>query len=446
MGSHMRKTSARERMPWLTWLLALACVAAVALLGGVGKLIADRSAAEEQARIEAQLAEEEAARAEAEAEAARQREAEILALEAKPDPVTVDIMMVGDMLIHLGVYQSGIRDDGTLSYEHLFAPIQADIDAADIAIVNQETMLGGMELGFSGYPEFNSPHEIGAAEANAGFDVVLSATNHAMDKRMAGISSALGFWRANYPDMNVLGIAETKEEYDRVCIIDKDGFKVAVLNYTYGTNDIPLPEDNPYAVTLLDEGKIRADVAAAREQGADAIVACPHWGTEYEYVPDDDQRWWADLFLELGVDVVIGSHPHVIEPVEVLEREDGRSMVVFWSLGNFVSTQAEAPNMVGGMAKCRLVKDADGVHVESYGLWPTVTHRAPGTSFAAYKLCDYTEELAGANEIRSLDGRFTREWCVGFCREVLGEGFDESSCSLEATLAATPAEELPAAA
>ncbi len=427
---------AERGRPWLTALLTIACVAAMALVGYVGLLIRNEGVAEERARAEAARAAE--------------RQAEILQLESapepKPEPVTIDVMMVGDVLVHLGVYQSGIHDDGSLSYEHLFAGIQSDIDAADIAIVNQETMLGGMELGFSGYPQFNSPHEIGAAEANVGFDVVLSATNHAMDKGMAGISSALGFWRANYPDMHVLGIAESKEEYDRVHIIEKDGFKVAVLNYTYDTNGLPLPEDNPYAVTLLDEGKIRADVEAARAQGADAIVCCPHWGTEYEYVPDESQHRWADLFLELGVDVVIGSHPHVIEPVEVLEREDGHRMVVFWSLGNFVSTQAEAPNMVGGMAKCRLVKDAQGVHVTSYDLYATVTHRAPGTSFSAFKLCDYSEEQASENGILAVDGRFSRAWCVDFAREVLGDAFNPETCSVGGVLEATEAEELPAAA
>ena len=123
-----------------------------------------------------------------------------------PPDVTVDIMMIGDILAHEGVYNSGLQADGTYNFDHLFKNIKSDISAADIRIVNQETILGGVELGLSGYPCFNSPYEIGVAEAKAGFNVILHATNHTLDKGLTGVENCLNFWKTNYPEMAVLGI------------------------------------------------------------------------------------------------------------------------------------------------------------------------------------------------------------------------------------------------
>lgn len=348
-----------------------------------------------------------------------------------PPDVTVDIMMIGDILAHEGVYNSGLQADGTYNFDHLFKNIKSDISAADIRIVNQETILGGVELGLSGYPCFNSPYEIGVAEAKAGFNVILHATNHTLDKGLTGVENCLNFWKTNYPEMAVLGINETEEDYNDIYVYNKDGFKIAILNYTYGTNGIAIPASKPYIVNMLDVDKITQDVTKAKEL-ADMVVVCPHWGTEYVYEPDSNQKYWTNLFLKLGVDVVIGAHPHVMEPVETLTRDDGHQMVVYYSLGNFVSNQDKMPRMLGGMAKVTLVKSGtdNSCYVKQYSYTPIVTQKLFGTSLiTSYKLSDYNDTLASENAIRKDSGNseFSLSYCQELCKLVFGDSYDESS-------------------
>lgn len=338
----------------------------------------------------------------------------------------VTLAMAGDVLVHPGVWMSGERPDGTRCYDHLFARVRPALEAADIAIVNQETVLGTPDMGYSGYPSFSSPQEFGDAEAAAGVDVALSATNHALDRGYAGIEATAGFWRERHPEVACAGIATSREGLDAFPVLERDGVRVAILNYTASTNGIPLPADAPWCVSLLDGERVAADVARARSQGADAVVACPHWGTEYRSEPTSEQRGQADLFLELGVDVVIGTHPHVLEPVEVLERADGHRTVVFWSLGNLVSYQARKDAMVGGLAGVTLERGGGGLRVAAASLTPLVTHIAPGTAFTTYPISEYTEELAADNAIRRSDGAgdFSLAWCHDLCSRVLGPGYD----------------------
>lgn len=348
--------------------------------------------------------------------------------EAAPDELS--LLMVGDVLVHTGVWQSGERADGTRSYDHLFAQVADDVAAADLALVGQETILGGDALGISGYPTFNSPQEIGDAEVAAGFDVALCGSNHALDKGMAGIEAALGYWRSAHPEVLVTGIADSQAAFDALPIVEREGHRIAVLNYTYGTNGIPLPQ--PWAVRQLDEAQIAADAAAVREAGAEAVIACPHWGVEYAAAPSDDQHRWAQVLADAGADAIIGGHPHVVQPFEAIESAEGRAVPVFWSVGNFTSTQPRKDTMVGAMAQVSLLFDDGGCEVTSCALTPLVTHRAAGTAFTTYRLADYTEELAAANQIRGMSGcgDFSFQWCVDFCAERLGDAFDAASCRL----------------
>lgn len=341
---------------------------------------------------------------------------------AAPKRIQVDLMMIGDMLVHEGVYKSGLQDDGTYNFDHLFAQILPDIKAADISIVNQETILGGTELGLSGYPTFNSPYELADAISGAGFNVALHATNHTIDKGLRGVNNCMAYWK-NFPNVKVLGINENEEQYNSIYVYEKEDFKIAILNYTYGTNGIPIPKDNPYVVNLLDEDKIRQDVAKAKEI-SDLVIVCPHWGTEYVYEPDSWQKKWTNLFLELGVDVVLGAHPHVIEPVEVKTREDGHQMLVYYSLGNFVSNQDRSPRMLGAMAKVSMIKDDSGAYVNSYSVVPLVTQKLFGKGLiTTYKLSDYTQELASQNAIRRDEhgADFSLKFCQDLSQQVFGD-------------------------
>lgn len=350
--------------------------------------------------------------------------------ETQQNRVDIRLIMIGDILAHEGVYNSGKYPDGTYNYDHLFAQIKDDIQAADIAIVNQEVVLGGVELGLSGYPCFNSPIELGDALVEAGFNVVLHATNHALDKGAVGLDRTMQFWKENHPEIAVLGIHETQEDYDNnnVYIYEQDGVRIAILNYTYGTNGIPLPAGREYMVNLLtkeNEEKITADITYAKEN-SDFVIVCPHWGTEYVYQPDSWQKYWTDFFAAQNVDLVLGTHPHVIEPVERVTRADKRSMLVYYSLGNFVSNQDRIPRMLGAMAKVTITKKSGLTYISNYEVEPLVTHKLFGTGLiTTYRLRDYTDQLAAENRINSDEAGFSVEALKNLCRQVFGTMYKE---------------------
>lgn len=345
----------------------------------------------------------------------------------EPTPESITLLMVGDILLHTPVEKSAKREDGSYSYDAIFANTNDLIEAADLALVNQEVILGGTELGISGYPRFNAPYEVGDDLVEAGFDIICHATNHAMDKGKEGITNCLDFWEENYPEITILGLHDNPD--DALYIFEKDGMKIAFLNYTYGTNGIALPSDMPYAVDLLgNKDKVISDIQYA-ESVADFTVVCPHWGTEYRLTADASQQKWAKLFLENGVDLVIGTHPHVIEPVEVLtDEETGHSMLVYYSLGNFVNWTSSsgdgiANRMVGGMAQITLERAEDGtVAISDYGVTALVCHLTSGTDgVTVYPLSAYTDDLASANQIRHQDPAFSCTYCTNLCDKVWGE-------------------------
>ena len=335
----------------------------------------------------------------------------------------VDLLMIGDMLIHQPVYKSGIQEEGSLNYDHLFTNISDDLAEAEIKIVNQETILGGSELGFSSYPCFNSPQEIGDSEAKAGFNVILHATNHSMDKGFTAINNTINFWKNNYPDITMLGLNLNEDEQNNIYIYEQNNFKIALLNYTYGTNGIPLPTDKPYLVNILNEEQVTKDIKKAKEM-ADFVVVMPHWGTEYRYTPDSLQEKYTQLFSELGVDLVIGTHPHVLENIELITNSNGHQMLVYYSLGNYVSGQTEKPRVIGGMAKVSIEKDynTNESYITEYELDPIITQQGEYTS---YKLEDYSDELANENKIKNRSGcsDFSIQYINNLCSEILGDTF-----------------------
>ena len=340
----------------------------------------------------------------------------------------ISIIMVGDMLMHTPVEKSALQEDGTYSYDAIFANTVSKIQAADLAIVNEEVIIGGEKLGISGYPAFNAPFELGHDLVEAGFDVICHGTNHALDQGKKGLKNCLTFWEENYPEIPVLGIHDSKEDQDEIYIYEQDGVKIAILNFTYGTNGIALPSDMPFAVDLLEEEKVVSAIAKAEEL-ADFTIVCPHWGTEYELGTTSQQKKWCNIFMENGVDLVLGTHPHVIEPVEMLVDEaTGHSMLVYYSLGNFVnwtsgSGEGIANRMVGGMSEVTLGMDENGeVFIMDYGVEPVVCHLTEGTNgVTVYFLEDYSLELARQNAIISQDVNFSYEYCVNLCDQVWGD-------------------------
>lgn len=344
----------------------------------------------------------------------------------EPKASSVTLLAVGDNLIHLEVIKSGLKKDGTYRYDHLYSNIKEDILAADIAIINQETILGGKDFAYTGYPSFNSPTEIGDAIAAAGFDVILHATNHTMDKGKKAVENTMNFWR-QFPEITVLGINETKEISKTVPIVEKNGIKIAMLNYTYGLNGYSLPKGMPYYVNLLDKQKMSSDIKKAKKQ-ADFVIVFPHWGSEYVYKPNAYQKDLTRFFYQQGVDLVIGTHPHVIQPVEWIKNTKKHKMLVYYSLGNFMSYQKEAPRMLGAMANITLTKDKNGTYISEAGVIPIVTHYEHGPknyNFSIYKLTDYTSKLASVHGVSDIakHGPLTYKKTYQLAVEVLSPWF-----------------------
>lgn len=361
--------------------------------------------------------------------------------DSKPE---ITLVMVGDILLHTPVAESGRLAEGGYDFSAVFAQLKEEISEADLALVNQEVIIGGEELGITGYPAFNAPYELGDALAEAGFDVVLHATNHALDKGRKGILNCLSFWKENYPDIAVLGIHDSAESQQEIYVYEQDGIRIAILNYTYGTNGIPLPEGMAYAVDLLEKERVAADLRAAGEL-ADFVIVCPHWGTEYVLESTKAQRDWAAFFAKNGADLILGTHPHVIEEIAWVPKDGGRTgdaqatqgleaaqgfegALVYYSLGNFVNWTAGtgagvANRMVGGMAKVTVGLDETGeAIIVSYGVEPLVCHVEQGFGgVRVYPLALYTEELAGQNEIVGQDAGFSLEYCRELAEQVFGE-------------------------
>ena len=330
------------------------------------------------------------------------------------DESSVSFLAVGDDLVHENVWRQGQANGGDYSY--LFENIIPVINSVDFACFNQETMFVEESVGYTGYPMFGSPLGIGEAAIRAGFDIVTCSTNHSLDKGSYGIQTTADLFESHKAEITYLGIYTSdkwNEAEHEIKTVTKNGITFALLNYTYGLNGIPIPADAPYcidtyrhdaswygeAVVQADEERMRNAIRRAKEI-SDVVIFFPHWGQEYVYEPVHnphlafDQVHWTNILLEEGVDIVVGTHPHVVEPVEMLRREDGHEMLIYYSLGNFVSGQDEMPRVLCGMAMFTVTKRGDRCFVSAYDMLPVVTHQERGGVTTAYLLDDYTEELA----------------------------------------------------
>lgn len=275
----------------------------------------------------------------------------------------------GDNIIHEPIYRYGLNHEHDFSF--LYENIREIISDSDVRIINQETPLTDNPAQYGDYPSFGTPVEAGAAIVEAGFDVVTCATNHALDRGVEGIDFTKEFFVGN--KITCLGIQSQNEtEYKPYEIIARNGVRLALLNYTYGTNGIPVPNEKPYMVHLLEnEDKIRNDIEQARAD-SDFVIVFAHWGTENSEQIDTAQKKWTQIFLESKADVVIGTHPHILQPYEMLTDEEGHNMLVYYSLGNYISAQSEKVCSKGGMARFTIALTQEGYQITEYDLQPLV--------------------------------------------------------------------------
>lgn len=315
--------------------------------------------------------------------------------EKKVDKLT--LRMVGDNLIHNTIYFAAKTDDG-YNFDMLFENVKDEIESADVSIINQETIFVKDAKRYSSYPTFGSPVQVGDSIAKAGFDVVSHATNHTLDKGVSGVTDTLSFWKEHYPDIKILGIYENKDESD-ITYIQKNNIKLSFVNYTYGLNGMTLPKDKAYMVDLLGNDEELKDNIKTAKENSDIMIAILHIGTEYVYSPSTYHKKYVDMCIDSGADILLCTHPHVLEPYKMVTTKNGNTGLVYYSLGNFISNQREVPRLLGGMADIELVRNEDGeVEISKYDLIPLVTHYIDGY-YTTYRLDEYTDELASQHKI-----------------------------------------------
>ncbi|MEI7834129.1 MAG: CapA family protein [bacterium] len=281
------------------------------------------------------------------------------------DSTTATIAFTGDILMHMDLVRSGYNADaGGYDFTRVFAPVAPYLHQADYAVGNLETRMAGAEMGYSGYPRFNSPDELASGLKASGFTMLATANNHSMDMGWGGIVHTLDTLDA--AGLAHIGTARSAEERAAPAFVTIKGIRVAFLNYTAETNELPVPKSRPYAVNLLQPEKILADTSKVRKNGADVVIAVLHFGEEYEPKPNKYQRNIARQLLEGGVDAIIGSHPHVVQPIEkITVQRNGAPYtgVVAFSLGNFASTQRERYRDAGIILYLTLAKNTHGTVV-----------------------------------------------------------------------------------
>lgn len=288
-----------------------------------------------------------------------------------PEPITATLAVCGDIMSHMPVTNDAWdAERGFYDYGRIMAAARPYVAGADYAVANLETTLSGGPP-YSGFPAFNSPDDLASALKDLGFDLLLTANNHSLDKGAAGLMRTLDV--LDEAGLAHVGTSRTQEEYDaNLQVADVGGISVAFLGYTYGTNGIPVPKSAPYAINLfntdyltslstLDAEKLEADLAAARALDTDLIAVMIHWGVEYQTVPNSYQQAVADFLFENGADLILGGHSHVPQPMELrtVTRADGSEAQGFvcYSLGNFISAQNDPLTDTTAVLTLTLTKD-----------------------------------------------------------------------------------------
>lgn len=372
-------------------------------------------------------------------------------------PATVSFCAVGDNLINeggdytadllgLADARAGILGDGQYDFMPFYARLKKTISSYDIAFVNQETTLGGnTEFDYSGYPAYNTPDEVAEAVVKAGFDVVNCNSNHTYDTWTDSIEHAQKVWAAQ-KGITVIGSYTSDKDRQNIRVVERNGMKIAFLSYSYGQNgydqdDLP----NDYYAVPFDKKKMAKEVGRAQKL-ADAVVVYMHWGEENTHELSSQQEEYASYLAGLGVDLTIGSHAHVIQPVEYVSRDSSiatseeddeedkgkdatsNKMLCVYGLGDFLSGYTLPKTILSGMFTCDFVRDGDGNVTVENPVWHGLVEHNEGDEDTVYLLSEYTDELAQSNTLLARVGENDEyatddplEWAKQTTKDVVGD-------------------------
>ena len=324
---------------------------------------------------------------------------------------TFTLTAIGDVMCHNTQYMDAYDSDtGTYDFSYVFDNISSYTKTADICIGNLETSFAGEDRGYSNYPTFNSPDSLADSLKSIGVDVLSTAGNHALDMGFSGLSRTIDV--LDKADISHLGTYKTQEDQDKVLIKYVKGVKIAFIDYTYGTNGISVPSDKKFCINLIDKDLIKKHIETAKNQNVDMIVACMHWGTEYQTKQNSEQEELADFLFQNGVNVIIGNHPHVIQPMEkrTVTLEDGstRDGFVVYALGNFICDQNAVNTRDSIILNLKITKHTDGsITIDNYDYVPIYMYKDTSVSKHKMKILDINKTIY--NYENNLDDSITEK-------------------------------------
>lgn len=318
------------------------------------------------------------------------------------EPITFTLTSLGDTLCHNTQYWDAYNSKtDEYDFSYVYEDIKNYTLSSDITIGSLETTFAGKEKGYSNYPTFNTPDSLATALKDIGVDVVSLAGNHALDYGYTGLCRTIDVF--NNIGLSHLGTYKTAEDQEKILIKDVEGVKIAFINYTYGTNGIPLPSGKEFCVNLIDKDFIKKQINQAKEQNVDMIVACMHWGTEYRTTANSEQKDLANFLFENGVDVILGNHPHVLEPMEkkTITLQDGTTKDVFvvYALGNFTADQRDEITRDSAILNLTITKNSDGkISIDKVNYVPIYMYKNTNVSTHKFKILDIEKTIKDYEE------------------------------------------------
>lgn len=315
----------------------------------------------------------------------------------QPKDITINMAVIGDIMCHSTNFADAYdKENNTYDFSYVFTDIKDYIQSADIAIGNLETTFAGKDVGYTGYPTFNTPEQLAQNLADLGLDVVSTANNHSLDKRYNGLVSTLD--ELDKVNLSHTGTYRSKEDQDKIITKNVNGINIAFLSFTYGTNGIPVPKGKEYCINLIDEDLILDQISKAKALNPDLICVSMHWGDEYKLKQNKTQEKLADFLFKNGVDIILGSHPHVLEPMEkrTITLEDGTTKDGFliYSLGNFMSGQVIENTMNTIILQLQITKHPNNsITIDSVEYVPIYMYDKGSGQNKRYKILDINKTL-----------------------------------------------------
>ena len=326
------------------------------------------------------------------------------------EDISFNISAIGDVMCHNTQYRDAyIKETGKYDFSYVFDEIKQYTQSADLTIGSLETVFAGSDIGYSNYPMFNSPDALAYDLSEMGVDILSTAGNHVLDKGISGLNRTIDV--LNDAGISNTGTYKSQKERDTTLIKDVKGVKIGIINYTYGTNGIPIPKGKEYCVNLIDKDLILGDIENAKKQGVDMIIACMHWGTEYSRTANDEQIELSNFLFENGVNIILGNHPHVLEPMEkrTVTLKDGSKQdgFIIYASGNFICDQNYKYTRNSAILDMKITKKANGkINIDKVSYVPIYMYKDNATAVQRMKLMDIEQNIYdyenGANNISNV--------------------------------------------